>query len=51
MEYSAPFSLKELLAGRLQVGGIARESIGTVSNSIPGVVAGRPGEGRSEWVE
>lgn len=38
------FSLEELLASRLQVGVVARETGGTVSDVIPGVVARLPGE-------
>lgn len=45
------YLLKVLLTGRMQVGGVARETDGAVTYSIPGVVAGLPGEGGSEWVE
>ena len=46
------FSLKELLAGRLQLAIVVAENpTGTVSDSIPGVVAGRPGECPSERIE
>lgn len=42
-------SLKELLAGGLQLSVVAaEESHGAVFNHIPGVVAGRPWEGRSK---
>lgn len=45
-------SLKELLAGKLQLSVVAAEKAsGVVSHWIPGAVVGRPGEGRSERVE
>lgn len=51
MYYKKVFSLKKLLAGRLHAGGVSRKTTGTVSNNIPGVVAGSPWKRRSERVE
>lgn len=33
------------------MGGVARETVGTIAYSIPGIVAGLPGEGGSKGVE
>lgn len=51
IDENALFSLKELLAGRLQMSCVAGETTGTVSNSIPGVVAGFPRQCRPKGVE